>query len=559
MKNRMHKFSWLLCIALLMPIPAFSQPHHGKNNKPNIIFILTDDLGWKDLGIQGSNFYETPNIDKLASQGMRFTDAYATSPVCSPSRSSIMTGQYPARTGITDWIVGAQNMIGPIPNQKLLQKPFKFNLPKTEVTIAQALKQHGYATCFAGKWHLGMSPEYWPLHEGFDYNYGGWAAGNPRDYGMGGYFSPYRNPRLKDGPKGEFLPDRLTAETIKFIKRETKRKKPFFADLSFYAVHEPIEAKKKYIEYFKEKAHRMGLNKLRTFIKDAPWMKEYPTWKERIIQSNPVYAALIYSVDKNVGRIVKALKKLGISDNTVVVFTSDNGGVSTAGAGGPPTTNYPLRYGKGFTYEGGVRVPLIVKWPGVTRKGSVSQVPVINTDFYPTFLQMAGLPLMPKQHKDGASLVSLLRGKRKSFKQRVLYWHYPHYSPQGGDPSSAIRKGDWKLIQFYGDNRVSLYNLRTDVEERNDLSAALPNKTAKLLQALNQWKRDLHAKIPSINPYYNPVSFENYAKRHNIQSMFSAKLRPFLKNYDSLFSKKVFNPDLYKSILRRYKKLYNLK
>jgi arylsulfatase A-like enzyme len=237
-------------------------------------------------------------------------------------------------------------------------------------------------------------------------------------------------------------------------------------------------------------------------------------------------------------------------------LTSDNGGLSTAE--GSPTTNLPLRYGKGFTYEPDIRVPLIVKWPGVVKAGSVNRFPVINIDFYPTFLQMADLPLMPRQHKDGVSLAPLLKGKQ-TINQPALYWHYPHYADQGGTPSSAIRKGDWKLIQFYGDNHVELYNLRTDIEERNDLSNALPEKTAKLLRLLNQWKKNLHAKIPSINPYYNPVPFEKYVRSHNVKSWYSSKLRPLLNKYDSLFSDKVFNPDLHKSILKRYKKLYDLK
>ena len=507
-------------------------------------------MGWKDLGAYGSSFYETPNIDKLASQGMKFMDAYATSPVCSPSRSSIMTGQYPVNTGITDWIVGSQNIVGPLPDQKLIPKQFNFNLPKSEITIAQALKRHGYATFFAGKWHLGMSEEYWPESEGFDYNYGGWAAGNPRDYGMGGYFSPYHNPKLKDGPKGEFLTDRLTTETIKFIKREAGQGKPFFADLSFYAVHEPIQAKKKYIERFKEKAHKMGLDTLQTFVKDAPWMQEFSSYKERMVQSNPVYAALLYTVDENVGRILKTLDELGISQNTVIVFTSDNGGLSTAEDS--PTSNYPLRYGKGWTFEGGVRIPLIIKWPGVTKPGSVCNFPVINTDFYPTFLEMAKLPQMPDQTKDGVSLVPLLRGE-KSVDQPVLYWHYPHYSDQGGGPSSAIRDGNWKLIQFYGDNHYELYNLMFDIGERRDLANAFPEKSAELQELLNKWKKKNNAKIPSINPYYNPGPFENFVKKNHLGSWWSPKLRPFLNKYDTLFGKDVFDP----SIIQGYRAKYD--
>lgn len=493
-------FVWIFTILVMLnfPLPAFSQSNLQSNKKPNIIFILVDDMGWKDLGTYGSTFYESPNIDLLAGQGMKFMNAYASCNVCSPSRSSIMTGQYPVHTGITDWIPGRSNFRKPQPYLKLIERPFLNNLPKSEITIAQALKRNGYATCFAGKWHLGMEPSSWPLSEGFDYNYGGWSAGNPRAGGMNGYFSPWNNPKLKNGPKGEFLTDHLTTLTIEFIKKEVKAGRPFFADLSFYAVHVPIEAKEKYIEKFKVKAHRLGLDTMQQFVKDAPWMQG--NFKERMVQSDPVYAGLIYTVDENVGRIMKAIKDLGIDDNTIIVFTSDNGGLSTSE--GSPTSNYPLRYGKGWNYEGGIRVPLIIKWPGVTKPGAVCNFPVVNTDFYPTFLQMADLPQMPQQTKDGVSLVPLLEGKNK-IDQPVLYWLYPHYGDQGGAPGAAIREGDWKLVQFYEDNHVELYNLRIDIEERRDLSKAFPAKTAVMLKKLNTWKKETHAKIPLINPFYN--------------------------------------------------------
>ena len=543
--------SMVLLFALIFSLSAGAMTKKH-NKRPNIVFILIDDMGWTDLGCYGSTFYETPNIDDLATQGMRFTDAYASSTVCSPSRSSIMTGQYPVHTGITDWIIGSQNGSGPRPSQKLLPRPFTLNLDTSQVTIAEALKHAGYVTCFAGKWHLGLSPAYWPKNQGFDYNYGGWAAGNPRAHGMGGYFSPYHNPRLKDGPKGEFLPDRLTTEIIRFIKQQVKTGKPFFADLSFYAVHEPIEAKKEYIEKFREKAHSMGLDTMQQFIKKNPGMPESPGWRtERMVQSNPVYAGLIYSVDENVGRIMKTLDELGIAGNTIVIFTSDNGGLSTTAYA--PTTNYPLRYGKGWTYEGGTRIPLIIKWPGVTREGSVCHFPVVNTDYYPTLLQMAGLPLMPEQHKDGVSMLPLLKGGN-TIDQPVIYWHYPHYHGAGCTPSSSVRMGDWKLIQFYEDNHVELYNLRTDLEERREVSRAFPDKAALLLDMLDQWKHAVHAKIPWINPYYNPYLIDQYIKQYG-----KNKLPQLYKDYDTLFSKKVFDPNIKKSLSERYHKLYNLK
>ncbi len=552
--KRIHLFFisfFIILIACGKPAGAFAQSHNPSKKKPNIIFILVDDMGWKDIGANGSTFYETPNIDKLASQGMRFTDAYASSTVCSPSRSSIMTGQYPVHTGITDWIVGMQNTQGPKPTQKLLPPEFTFNLPDSAVTIAQALNDHGYTTFYAGKWHLGIDSTSWPLAKGFDYNYGGWAAGNPWSYGLGGYFSPWHNPKLKDGPKGTFLTDRLTTKTIDFIKKMAQKDTPFFADLSFYAVHERIQSKKKYIEKFKQKAHRMGLDTLQQFITyptaDNPtgWM---PHWSSRIVQSNPVYAGLIYSVDENVGRIMAVLKKLGIADNTVVVFTSDNGGLSTLPKPTAPTTNLPFRYGKGWAYEGGIRVPLIIKWPGVTKQGSITHFPVVNTDFYPTFLQMAGLPPMPEQATDGVSMVPLLKGKQ-SIDQPDLYWHYPHYHGGGESPVSAMREGNWKLIQFYNDNHVELYNLRADKEEWHDVASVFPQKTAELRHKLNQWKRKTHAKIPEVNPFYNPDYRNILKEKHESYGQ-------FLKQYRTLFSKDTYLPHLRKSLSKRYHKKY---
>ncbi|HEY4288060.1 MAG TPA: sulfatase [Puia sp.] len=526
--------------------------HHATGARPNIIFILVDDLGQRDLGVYGSSFYETPNLDRLASEGMRFTDAYAGSPICSPSRSSIMTGQYPTRTGITDWIVGRQNQEGPEPDNQLLAQPFEFDLDTAQVTIAEALKQGGYSTFFAGKWHLGLSEPYWPENQGFEVNKGGWAAGNPKDYGMGGYFSPYHNPKLPDGPAGEFLTDRLTTEAIQYILQNKNAAKPFFVELSFYAVHTPLEAKPEYIKKFKEKAHAMGLDSVQQFVRD-PWMR--PGGKERIVQANPVYAGLLYSVDENVGRIMTALKQSGLSDNTVVIFTSDNGGLSTSE--GSPTSNAPLRYGKGWNYEGGVRIPLIVKWPKTAAAGAVCHSPVINTDLYPTFLQMAGMPLMPAQHKDGVSMSPLLKGESPGENpgenpkgQRVLYWHYPHYSNQGGSPSSALRAGDWKLVQFYENDHIELYNLAWDPGEQRDLANAFPEKTGELLELLNAWKKETKAKIPLVNPYYNP----NYRE---VMKARQQTFRQYLSDYDTLFDRSFFDPQLMDKLNKKFHDAYN--
>lgn len=541
----MKIFKKLLCLSYLLIFFVHQGISQGKNPKrPNIIVFLVDDLGWKDLGCYGSTFYETSNIDKLASEGMRFTNAYASCNVCSPSRASILTGQYPVHTGITDWIPGRQYNHFPMPFDKLISAPNVFNMDTAQVTIAEALKRGGYATFFAGKWHLGISPAYWPENQGFDINKGGWAAGNPWSYGMGGYFSPYHNPRLKDGPKGEFLADRLATETIKFIREKAREGKPFFAELAFYAVHERIQAKEKYIEKFKQKAHRLGLDTLQHFVKDAKWMEYRSGWHERMVQSNPVYAALLYSVDESIGKIMKVLSSLGIEDNTVVVFTSDNGGLSTAE--GAPTSNYPLRYGKGWNYEGGIRVPLIIKWPGVTRMNSVCHFPVISTDFYPTFLEMAQLPLMPHQHLDGVSMLPLLKGNN-TIDQPDLFWHYPHYSNQGGKPSSAIRQGDWKLIQSYPSGSVKLYNLKWAVGERRDVSNAFPLKTAELLLKLNMWKRSTSAKMPRLNPFYNPY-YKALNKRDH------QDIKQFMSEYELLFDKNKFSRRLFKSTNSSYLK-----
>ncbi|GAA4300100.1 sulfatase [Compostibacter hankyongensis] len=515
----------------LLTLPLLLPAQQKTSAPPNIILILTDDLGGKDLSCYGSTFNETPNLDRMAAEGARFTDAYAACNVCSPSRSSIMTGQYPVHTGITDWIAGRQNGNGPMPFDRLLPRPFSFNLDTAQVTIAEALKQHGYATFFAGKWHLGLSPEYWPEHQGFDVNKGGWAAGNPRAHGMGGYFSPYHNPRLSDGPKGEFLPDRLTSEAIAFIRQKSAEHKPFFVELSFYAVHQPIEAKPAYIQKFKEKARRLGLDSLPQIVKDAPWMQWQDSWSERILQSNPVYAGLLYSVDENVGKVLAVLKQLDIDRETLVLFTSDNGGLSTAE--GAPTSNAPFRYGKGWNYEGGLRVPLIIRWPARIKAGTVCRTPVIHTDFFPTFLQAATLPLMPEAHKDGISLMPLLTGNGP-LAPRALYWHYPHYSNQGGTPSSAVREGDWKLVQFLEDNHVELYDLRSDVEERRDLSAAMPAQTAHLLELLNRWRKQTDARMPVLNPYYNPAAW---------MAMDKEERRKYLSGYHRLFDKSVFDPE----------------
>ncbi len=470
---------WLAGFCVLIGLAS----GHAAESRPNIIFILTDDLGWSDLGCYASAFYETPHLDQLARDGMRFTQAYAACNVCSPTRASIMTGKYPGRLHLTDWIPGQPDR----PNHKLLRPKFQLYLPLEEFTVAEALKEGGYQTCFIGKWHLG-GPAYYPEHQGFDINIGGCELGHPPSY-----FSPYRIPSLPDGPKGEYLTDRLAEEAVKYLENAAKKKEPFFLYFSEYAVHTPLQAKPELIAKYKAKAARLPAASGPEFIMDHGH-------KVRQIQNHPIYAAMVESLDDSVGRVMDKVRELGLETNTIVIFTSDNGGLSTAE--GWPTSNLPLRTGKGWPYEGGIREPLIVKWPGVVKAGSVCASPMISMDYYPTLLQMAGLPLRPKQHLDGQSIVPLLKGGTAP--ERVLFWHYPHYSPQGGTPDGAVWSGQYKLIEWFENGGAELYDLKNDIGEQNDLSAKLPDETARLLQRLHAWRQQVDAQMPAPNPNYDP-------------------------------------------------------
>ena len=428
---------------------------------PNIIFVLVDDMGWTDLGCFGSTYYETPNIDRLAAQGMRFTDAYSACTVCSPSRASVLTGQYPARLHITDWIAGHKR-----PFAKLSVPDWTMQLSPEIPNVARVLKSAGYATASIGKWHLG--PEAcWPEQQGFDLNIGGCEKGQPPSY-----FAPYKIPTLREGPNGEFLSDRLTSEALTFMAQNKDH--PFFIYLPHYAVHTPIAAKPEVIEKYKAKQN-----------KEAP-------------HHNPAYAGLVESVDDSVGRILRKLEELKLSENTIILFTSDNGGLIGC------TSNAPLRVGKGSAYEGGVRVPLIVTWPGVTTPGSVCRTPVISADFFPTLLSMAGAKPPASHRVDGESLVPLLKQEGTLVRQ-ALYWHYPHYHPGGATPYGAIREGDFRLVEFYEDNRVELYNLKDDIGETRDLAVKMPEKTAALRQKLSAWRNSVGAQMPTPNPGYDPT------------------------------------------------------
>ncbi len=454
----------------------------AKPKQPNIVFFLVDDLGWADLACYGSTFHETPNLDKLAASGMRFTDAYTSCPVCSPTRASIMTGKYPARLNITDWIPG-QNPKG----TKLLGPQDKHELPLEEVTIAEALKQQGYATFFAGKWHLGDTG-YFPENQGFDVNKGGHHKGSP----PGGYYTPYKNPKLTDGPEGEYLPDRLTDESIRFL--ETRGDDPFLLYLAFYTVHTPIQACKRHLDKFKAKADALPRAKKRRFVREHDG-------QNRQVQDNPAYASMVYAMDENIGRLLDKLDELGLSDDTIIVFTSDNGGLSTLRGKSGPTSNVPLRAGKGWCYEGGIRAPLIVRAPGTSTPGSTCDVPVTSTDFYPTLLELAGLSPMPDQHADGLSLAPLLAGGA-SLERDALYWHFPHYHGSTWTPGAAVRAGDWKLVAFYDTEKVELYNLKDDIGETEELSGKYPEKCQELLDKLHAWQKDIGALMPTPNPDY---------------------------------------------------------
>ena len=455
----------------------------GAAKQTNFLFILVDDMGWADIGANGSKFHETPHIDRLAASGMRFTQGYAACPVCSPTRASIMTGRHPVRVDITDWIPGQGNHA----NNKLLHPQDRNNLALEEVTIAEQLKTHGYQTFFAGKWHLG-SEGHWPEDQGFDINIGGHHRGSP----PGGYYAPWTNPALKANKPGEYLTERLTEESIKFLEQRDAAK-PFLLYLSYYNIHTPIQPYKKRIEHYNAKAEKM-------FKGETPTQSEHEG-STRMRQDNAALASMVAAVDDSVGALLGKLNELKLDQNTVVIFFSDNGGLSTRGGKRfGPGCNLPLRASKGWLYEGGVREPTIIRAPGVTQPGSVSHKPMVSMDFFPTMLDLAGLPTQPKLHADGQSLLSQLRGNDAS--SRTLYWHYPHYHGSSWKPGASIRDGDWKLIEFYHHDKVELYNLANDIGEQKNLVTRQPKKTAELRAKLRSWQKTMKAKMPVPNPAY---------------------------------------------------------
>lgn len=459
--------------------------------KPHIIFILIDDMGYKDLSCYGSSFYETPHIDSLANDGMLFTDGYASCPVCSPSRASIMSGKYPASVGVTDWIDHSGNRHPA--HGRLLDAPYIDHLPLSEYSLANALKDGGYATWHIGKWHLGKEA-YYPEHHGFDVNIGGCHWGHPKE----GYFSPYNIPTLSNGPEGEYLTDRITDEAIKLIK-EHDYSKPFFMNLCYYAVHTPIQSKEDLIEKYMEKRKDMGIDTKEEFEIGDHFPcdhKKHLHITRRLLQGDAPYAAMIETLDANVGRLLELLKEKGIEEDTLIVFTSDNGGLATAESS--PTCNSPLSEGKGWMYEGGVRVPLLIRWPSVIESGSQCNVPVTSPDFYPTLLKASSTIPSQTQNIEGCDLTPLMKGK-ETIERDALYWHYPHYGNQGGTPGSSIRMGDYKLIEFFETGELELYNLRTDVEEDKNIASEYPERVRDMHAKLVSWRLDVEAKIPQ--PY----------------------------------------------------------
>lgn len=459
--------------------------------KPNIIFILIDDMGWKDLGCYGSDFYETPVIDRLAVEGVTFTEAYAACPVCSPSRASIMTGKYPARVGMTDFLVS--NARG-----RLIDAPYLHYLPLEEKSLAKALKEEGYRTWHIGKWHLGEAP-YYPEKHGFDVNVGGCEFGLPRS----GYFSPYHIPGLSDGPDGEYLTDRLTQEALRLLDQYDGNQ-PFYMNLWHYAVHVPIQAPDTTcIDKYREKAKKMGLDQVQTFAEGDYFPCEHKKRKKiarRLVQSDPNYAAMVENLDSNIGRLIDKLKEKNLYEDTILIFTSDNGGLATAE--GSPTCNLPLSEGKGWMYDGGVRVPLIVNWPGKVKQGYRSKRIVSSPDFYPTLLEAAGIAAQPSQHVDGVSFMDALRGAEQV--RGPIFWHYPHYGNQGGTPCCAIREEEYKLIYFFETERSELYRITEDPGENRELSKDEPQTADRLKQKLFAWMRQVEAKKPTENPDYVP-------------------------------------------------------
>jgi arylsulfatase A len=513
--------------ALLLALAFVSAPAIATEPLPNIVFFLVDDLGASDLECYGSRFYETPHIDHFAAESVRFTQAYAACHVCSPTRASIMTGKYPASLQLTDWLPGRRDF----PFQKLKNASVVQHLPPQETTIAEALRQHGYATAHIGKWHLGEEP-FGPLQYGFDLQNPRWNKGWPKT----GYHAPFDLDGLDDMP-GDYLTDRLTDAALDFI--ETHRDRPFFLYLSHFAVHDPIEGPANLVQKYQEKLSRSAVVDEPPFVLEGnpdadekqsradlnALLSDEANTEHRLLpgrivkikqrQDNVSFAAMVESMDASLGRVREKLAALGIADNTIVIFFSDNGGMSAANYGRPErvvhaskldaayaTSNLPFRGGKGWLYEGGIRVPMIVNWPGRGKQPAICDEPVISTDFYPSLLEMIGVPARPDQHTGGVSLVPLLQGE-SHLSREAIYWHFPHYSNHGlQSPGGAIRCGDFKLLEYFENSTVQLFNLRDDPAEQHDLAETLENTASRLQTMLHDWRRQNSAQMMEANPDY---------------------------------------------------------
>jgi arylsulfatase A len=457
-------------------------PTSHEMDRPNIVFLLADDLGWSDIAIDGGDLVDTPNLARLAKSGVRFTNAYSAAPVCSPTRASLLTGKYPARLHMTTWYEASQ--VPPM-NKKLIPPVTVADLPLSETTIAEVLHQKGYLTAHIGKWHLG-SAGYYPENQGFDINIGGTFWGAPQTH-----FYPYKGtkyfggearyvPHLEWGKPGEYLADRLTNEALNVISRS--KDQPFYLNLWFHSVHVPAEAPPELVASYQKKLHP-GLH-----------------------HTNPTYAAMIANLDHNVGRVLDHIEKLGIGGRTIVIFGSDNGGYIGKWQGAQVTDNSPLRSGKGSLYEGGIRVPLIVRWPGIAARGTTCSEPVISNDFYPTILEMTGLLQETAYEKtDCRSLAPLLKNPESALDRKHLFFHYPHYY-ETTSPVSAVREGQWKLLEYFEDGHSELYDLQRDPSEKNDLSSAQPQKLAELRDQLHLWRQSVNAQMPTHNPKVSVTS-----------------------------------------------------
>ena len=500
----------LLLICSLLVVQAFSVLG---DRPPNIVFFLVDDLGWSDVGCYGSTFHETPHIDRLAKEGMRFDNAYSTCHVCSPSRASILTGKYPARTDLTEWLGGRPERA----YEKLHSAKKLMSLPADEITLAETLKKHGYAAANYGKAHLRVNPKTY----GFDEAITGWVRS---------YFHPFSPQYAKTLPakNGDYYTDKLTDAALDFIERNKDR--PFFVHLEHFAVHDPIQGRKDLVAKYRKKLAAMPKPKGPEYIlepnPDGPPLtaaelkalekddrlqlhQDKRVWWVKQVQDNVEFAGMLEATDESLGRIRAKLEELGLAENTIVIFTADNGGMSASnqyrGINHPrrvldsrfASSNLPLRGAKGWNYEGGIRVPLIVHWPGQTKANSLSHAMVTGTDFYPTLLEMINLPALPKQHVDGKSFVPALKGKPHD--RGPIYWHFPHYSNHGyQSPGGAIRLGNYKLLEYYENGNVQLFDLEKDLGEQNDLSKAQPETTKKLLKMLQDWRREVDAKMPQV-------------------------------------------------------------